>query len=119
MHKVILINSASNRTEHEFETIEEANGSCGPKTPLIFDGHAGYFEFVSVDSNKVRFIETDPVFQYFKFAHLPEKLQAVSRRFYELAEWMIFNLPRNPERTFALRELMLSKDAAVRTAITP
>ncbi len=116
--KVILVNSAGVRTEHEFATIEEANGNCGPKTPLIFDGHAGYFEFVSVDSNKVRFVETDPVFQYFKFAHLPEKLQTVSRRFYELAEFIVLHLPRNPERTFALRELMLSKDAAVRTAIT-
>ncbi len=118
MHNVILINAASTRTEHEFTTIEEACGSCGPKMPLICDGHAGYFEFVAVDSTKARFVETDPVFQYFKFAHLPERLQAVSRRFYELAEFIVLHLPRNPERTFALRELMLSKDAAVRTAIT-
>jgi hypothetical protein len=41
-----------------------------------------------------------------------------TRRFYELAEFIVLHLPRNPERTFALRELMLSKDAAVRTAIT-
>ncbi len=118
MHKVILINAASQRTEHEFETIDEAAGSCGYKMPLIFDGRGGYFEFVAIDSNEVRFVETDPVFQYFKFAHLPEKLQAVSKRFYDLAEFIVLRLPRNPERTFALRELMLSKDAAVRTAIT-
>ena len=116
MH-IILINAASRRTEHDFDTVEEACGSCGPRMPLICDGRAGYFEFVSVTSTEVRFVETDPVFQYFAYAHLPERLQNVSRRFYELAEWSVLELPRNPERTVALRKLLESKDAAVRAAI--
>lgn len=117
MHKVILINAASNRTEHEFATIEEACGSCGPKMPLIFDGKAGYFEFESVSSTKVKFVETDPIFAFFEFRHLPEHLQKVSRRYYEVAEWMVLVLPRNAERTAGLRKLMEAKDCAVRAAL--
>lgn len=61
----------------------------------------------------------DPIMQYFAYAHLPERLQTVSRPFGELAEWIIRNLPRNPERTVALRKLLEGKDAAVRAALTP
>ena len=60
----------------------------------------------------------DPIMQYFAYAHLPEHLQAVSRPFGELAEWITSNLPRNPERTVALRKLLEGKDAAVRAALT-
>lgn len=116
MH-VILINAAGSRTEHDFATIEEANGSCGPKTAVICDGRAGHFEFLSASSTEVRFVETDPIFKHFRFAHLPEHLQAVSKRFYELAEWIVLTLSRSAERTVALRKLLESKDAAVRARL--
>lgn len=61
----------------------------------------------------------DPIMQYFAFAHLPEQLQAISRPFGELAERLVNTLPRNPERTVALRKLLEGKDAAVRAALTP
>lgn len=117
MHKVILINATSNRTEHQFESIAEAHGSCGSKMPLIYNGKAGYFEYVAVNSTETRFIETDPIFTFFEYRHLPEHLQKVSKRFYEVAEWLVLELPRNAERTAALRKQLESKDCAVRAAL--
>lgn len=117
MHNVILVNAAGVRTEHKFVTLSDAMGACGPKNPLILDGHAGYLDHTSITSADVKFVETDHVFQFFGYAHLPERLQAVSRRFYELAEWTFFNIPRNPERTKALNKLLESKDCAVRALI--
>lgn len=55
--------------------------------------------------------------QFFFYAHLPEKMQAVSRPFAELAATVINTCPRNPERTVALRKLLEAKDAAVRAFI--
>lgn len=55
--------------------------------------------------------------QFFAYAHLPEKLQAVSRPFGELAEKICADLPRNPERTVALRKLLESKDCAIRAML--
>jgi hypothetical protein len=55
--------------------------------------------------------------QFFAFEHLPAPLQAVSRPFGELARMVVDTLPRNPERTVALRKLLEAKDAAVRAFI--
>lgn len=52
--------------------------------------------------------------QFFEYAHLPAHLQAVSKPFGELAEKVVADIPRNPERTVALRKLLEAKDAAVR-----
>lgn len=59
----------------------------------------------------------EPLLQFFAYAHLPEHLQVVSRSFGELAEWMVATLPRNPERTVALRKLLEAKDCAVRAVL--
>jgi len=55
--------------------------------------------------------------QFFTFAHLPPHLQEVSKPFADLAD-VILTLPRNPERTVALRKLLEAKDAAVRAKLT-
>lgn len=60
---------------------------------------------------------SEPILQFFAFAHLPPHLQAVSRPFGELAEQIVLDLPRNPERTIALRKLLEAKDAAVRARL--
>jgi hypothetical protein len=60
---------------------------------------------------------TDPMLQFFSYSHLPEHLQAVSKPFCELAQQIVDTLPRNPERTVALRKLMEAKDCAVRSTI--
>jgi hypothetical protein len=75
------------------------------------------------------------ILQFFEFGHLPPHLQEVSRPFHDLAHRMVVGLagvpgaapgdpncevrplPRNPERTVALRKLLESKDAAVRALL--
>lgn len=59
----------------------------------------------------------EPLLQFFAYDHLPEKLQAVSREFSTLASAMVVALPRNPERTVALRKLLEAKDCAVRAVL--
>jgi hypothetical protein len=59
----------------------------------------------------------EPLLQFFAHAHLPPHLQAVSRPFGELATFIVDNLPRNPERTVALRKLLEAKDCAVRALL--
>lgn len=55
--------------------------------------------------------------QFFEYEHLPANLQDVSKPFCELARSIAETLPRNPERTVALRKLLEAKDAAVRALI--
>lgn len=56
----------------------------------------------------------DHIEQFFAYSHLPEHLQKVSKPFGDLAVEIVAELPRNPERTVALRKLLEAKDAAVR-----
>lgn len=60
---------------------------------------------------------TEPILQFFAHAHLPPHLAAVSRPFGEMAQNIVDTLPRNPERTVALRKLLEAKDAAVRAML--
>lgn len=60
---------------------------------------------------------TEPILQFFAYEHLPDMLQLVSKPFHDLAHDIVRALPRNPERTVALRKLLESKDAAVRSFI--
>lgn len=55
--------------------------------------------------------------QFFSYEHLPEHLASVSRPFALMAHEMVNTLPRNPERTVALRKLLEAKDAAVRARL--
>lgn len=60
------------------------------------------------------------ILQFFKYDHLPARLQVVSAPFCELARALVdeeHGLPRNPERTVALRKLLEAKDAAVRAEV--
>lgn len=56
----------------------------------------------------------EPILRFFQFHHLPPSLQAISRPFGELAMQIVATLPRNAERSVALRKLLEAKDAAVR-----
>lgn len=58
----------------------------------------------------------EPMLQMFRWGHLPANLQGISRPFCQLAYNIALLLPRNPERTVALRKLLEAKDAAVRAA---
>lgn len=67
------------------------------------------------------------IIQFFAYEHLPPHLQAVSKPFGDLARLLVSGggsgdapsdpLPRNPERTVALRKLLEAKDAAVRALL--
>jgi hypothetical protein len=59
----------------------------------------------------------EPTLQFFAYAHLPPRLQEVSKPFGDLAQSIVKNVPRNPERTVALRKLLEAKDAAVRATL--
>lgn len=59
----------------------------------------------------------ETIMQFFAYQHLPERLQSVSRPFAALADEIVTSLPRNPERTVALRKLLEAKDAAVRAIL--
>ena len=57
------------------------------------------------------------ILQFFAYEHLPPHLAEISRPFCEMAKAIVETLPRNPERTVALRKLLESKDAAVRAKL--
>lgn len=59
----------------------------------------------------------DRILPFFRFAHLPPILRVVSESFAELACGIIGQVPRNAERTVALRKLLEGKDAAVRAKL--
>ena len=62
--------------------------------------------------------DQEPILQFFEFGHLREDLQKVSAAFYGMAHGLVDTLPRNPERTVALRKLLEAKDAAVRAKMS-
>jgi len=62
-------------------------------------------------------LQADPILRFFHYAHLPLPLQPASRPFCELARHIVATLPRNAERTVALRKLLEAKDAAVRANV--
>jgi len=62
-------------------------------------------------------IAADPVLKFFHYAHLPPALQAISGPFCNMARMIIDTLPRNRERSVALRKLLEAKDCAVRARV--
>lgn len=82
------------------------------KEPIMTDAiHPAPAEFSQ------QLIDVDPILRYFHYTHLPATLQAASRQFCELAAHIVTTLPRNAERTVALRKLLEAKDAAVRANV--
>lgn len=55
--------------------------------------------------------------QFFQFSHLRPDLQDASKPFAHLALVLVNTLPRNPERTDALKLLVQAKDLAVRSRL--
>jgi hypothetical protein len=62
-------------------------------------------------------LTADPVLRYFHYADLPAALQSASAPFCDLANMIVTTLPRNAERSVALRKLLEAKDAAVRANV--
>lgn len=63
-------------------------------------------------------LAADPILRYFHYSHLPPVLQAASKPFCDLARHIVETLPRNAERTVALRKLLEAKDAGVRANVS-
>ncbi|ANJ20682.1 hypothetical protein RDp07_gp22 [Roseobacter phage RD-1410Ws-07] len=59
----------------------------------------------------------DKVESLFRFAHLPEHLQAASKPFHDLAVHLTDTLPPSAEYTLALRSLWEAKNLAVFAAV--
>ncbi len=62
-------------------------------------------------------MEKEPMLQFFACDHLPDHLRPVAYEFWKLAHHTVASLPRNPERTVALRKLLEAKDCAVRAVL--
>lgn len=62
-------------------------------------------------------MKTHYLLQFFRYDHLPESLQKISKPFGELAEHIRWHCQDNPESTTALRKLLEAKDCAVRAVL--
>ena len=61
--------------------------------------------------------EPKDILEYFAWAHLPERLQDISKPFSDLATKVKMTDGDPREKAVALRKLLEAKDAAVRAAI--
>lgn len=57
------------------------------------------------------------IIQFFEYGHLKSPMKEISQSFAILAQIVINDCPKNPERTVALRKLLEAKDAAVRSMV--
>ena len=57
------------------------------------------------------------IIEFFAYAHLPEKLQAISKPIGDLARLMSATLPDCAEKSAGLRKLLEAKDCLVRAAL--
>ena len=63
-------------------------------------------------------MNTNPILRYFAYDHLTHPvLRDTSKAFHDLAGALDRDLPDGPEKSVALRKLLESKDAAVRSAL--
>ena len=58
-------------------------------------------------------MDKEKVESLFRYAHLPEDLQKVSKPFHDMALNLVQTIPRNPELTLSIRALWESKNLAV------
>lgn len=72
---------------------------------------------ICTDDDLLALASTDEILKYFRFGHLPEKLQEISMFFAALALEVVRQVPRSPERTACFRKLLEAKDCAVRAAL--
>lgn len=110
--------------EEVYETTEFCNAKLRLDNPMPTGEPNGRVEYLSAINTRMFQVvlratgnEQEPILQFFSYAHLPARLQAVSKPFGDLAHAIVVLLPRNPERTVALRKLLESKDAAVRASL--
>ena len=57
--------------------------------------------------------------QYFKYDHLPQRLQEVSKPIGDLAMELERSIPDGPEKSAGMRKLLEAKDCFVRASLEP
>jgi hypothetical protein len=62
-------------------------------------------------------LKDNAIMKFFKYEHLPENLQVISKPFSDLAEKMCQEMGNNAEGVTALRKLLEAKDCAVRSVL--
>lgn len=62
-------------------------------------------------------VMSSPIIKYFEYAHLPERLQEVSKPIGELARRIDESLPDCAEKSAGLRKLLEAKDCLVRAKL--
>ncbi len=60
---------------------------------------------------------THQILKHFRYSHLPEHLQDISRPFHTLAASLDATLPDCAEKSAGLRKLLEAKDCMVRAAL--
>lgn len=63
------------------------------------------------------FLKKAHILQYFKYEHLPEKLQVISKPFGDLALDLEGKVPDSAEKSAGLRKLLEAKDCMVRAVL--
>lgn len=63
------------------------------------------------------FLKKAPILKYFKYEHLPEKLQVISKPFGDLALDLESKVPDSAEKSAGLRKLLEAKDCMVRAVL--
>lgn len=58
-----------------------------------------------------------PIMKFFKYEHLPEHLQAISKACAQLAQQMEEQLPGSAEKSAGLRKLLEAKDCFERASM--
>ena len=102
-----------------------ADGGLTGPVQMVEPDHEGSFSVHSGQDLLIHEVQPDAapktdaehILQFFAFAHLPDHLAVVSRPFAMIANRIVATVPRNPERTVALRKLLEAKDAAVRAMV--
>jgi hypothetical protein len=55
--------------------------------------------------------------EMFVYDHMAPHLQAIGRRFWELAAWLLENLPDNAERDLTVGDLYEARGQAIRSMV--
>jgi len=105
--------SDQNRFDAWFSTLPKDCVIAAPESPAFREA---WMERLGIDAT-MEAVKQEPVLQFFAYSHLPDHLKAVSQPFSEMAFKIERELPRNPERTVALRKLLEAKDCAVRALL--
>lgn len=74
-------------------------------------------EIKTTNQTRITMYAPSPILRYFGYEHLPEKFQAVSKPFSDLAHAMDHDLPNGAEKSAGLRKLLEAKDCMVRASL--